>query len=229
MICIVLYLLFSTTLGKSKFTFLNPNFSERHKHVTQFAAFHQCDHERGKKIKVGHIRGSFFNYYIKGGNKIYYGEFKRFFEYLESALDWKFEFIESFDGHIAGQFPNGTYSGFLGMLTRNEVDTAFGIVATFPRSKSIDFSFPYEFDHMALLSHKPGYKSKHLALTWPFTTQTWIATFLSYLFFSILFLFIIKLANYLTLNKEPQEYYYNMLNCWHETCKPYFGTGIIFG
>ena len=125
---------------------------------------------------------------------------------MESALGWKFEYVESTDGQFAGQYPNGTHYGFLGMLIRNEIDTAFSIVATIQRSKCFDFSYPYAFDSLALLSHKPGYKSKSWAFTWPFTTETWIATFLSYFIFSISILFIVKLANQLSLGQEPQEY-----------------------
>ena len=192
-------------------------------------AFKECHDYRGKFIKLGHVKGTYFNYYKDDdGRKVYYGEFPKLFHYLQRALGWEFKFIESPDRQFGDQFPNGTNTGLVGMLARKEVDMAMGLAVTLHRAKSIDFSLPYTFDEMGLLSHKPGYISKNVALTWPFDTETWIATFLSYFLFSISILFIVKLSNYLTFGQEPQEYYYNILNCWHETCKPYFGTGIRF-
>ena len=174
---------------------------------------HNC--HKGQVIKASYVKASMSLSYVKShrGEKAYYGRVLGHLRYLEQALNWTLDFIETPDRKWGNRLANGSFDGAIGLLlNNNQVKMVASISMSQERSKVVDFSYPWIIDPLALLSHKPGYLAKWHALTWPFSTNLWIITFLSYFTFSAFFFLFIKSADNL-LDDQPKEGYFGFYNC----------------
>lgn len=71
------------------------------------------------------------------------GYFARVWEELSVRLNFKINYILSKDNSIGKLLPNGTWTGLIGMLTKNELDVAVSdFTITAQRVPYIDFSLP---------------------------------------------------------------------------------------
>ena len=160
------------------------------------------------------------NFYIdESGEKVMHGKTIGFFEYLKKAYGWKTEHIAAPDKRWGGQEPpgpNGTFNGMIGMVQRGETDLAACIITiSHIRYQVVDFSFPYYYDSVRYMSNKPGYAPKWEVLVFPFKLDAWLAIFLSFFIFSLLFYLVMLMS-------EDQSYTFS--SCVMECYKQYFGA-----
>ena len=178
-----------------------------------------------KNIRVGFVKAymSISYFTTDEGSKIYYGPDVGFLNYLEQALNWKLQLIETLD-NTWGNRANDTFDGAFGILLNGQVELVIPLSMSEERSQVMDFSYPTIINPLALLSHKPSYLPKFYALTWPFSYNLWIATLLSYFTFSATFYLIIKLAD--RIMEGPKEEHFGLYKCLTVVYKSYFHTSV---
>lgn len=102
------------------------------------------------------------------------------------ALKFTYRIVPSTDGW--GSLVNGTLTGGVGMVFRNEADigvSKFGVSPT--RLPYVDFSYPYTLEDLTFAIQKPELKSSSGALIRPFTFNFWVAVVISVFIMSVLF------------------------------------------
>ncbi|KAG7156398.1 Glutamate receptor-like 19 [Homarus americanus] len=79
-----------------------------------------------------------------------------------------------------GPLPNGSWTGMLGMLQRQEVELAIApFFVTDQREMVCDFSDPVYIDHQSILMVRPQIQSDLSGFFKPFTSQVWILVLMS--------------------------------------------------
>nr|XP_027227208.1 glutamate receptor ionotropic, kainate 5-like [Penaeus vannamei] len=95
-------------------------------------------------------------------------------------LNMCYEFVVPADGLWGTPFPNGSWSGMMGMLQRKEVDAAVGPFAiTLARASVADFSAPILVDENVPFFLRPKIEPDLFGFTKPFTLSVWFAIFSS--------------------------------------------------
>nr|XP_045593087.1 uncharacterized protein LOC123754659 [Procambarus clarkii] len=97
---------------------------------------------------------------------------------LASKLNFTFEIYEDIN-HAVGVEKNGSYSGVIGYLQREEMDFSSIIAPTEKRLKAIGYMKTYPSDQFTVTSLKPMLLPKYLALIQPFRGELWVALVVS--------------------------------------------------
>ncbi|XP_069172530.1 glutamate receptor 2-like [Procambarus clarkii] len=102
-------------------------------------------------------------------------------EILADKINFHYELVQPSD-HIWGSPQHdGSWSGLLGMLYRQEVEFAVGpFVPTIPRKNACDFSFPFYTDDGAIFMIRPSLNINDVSgFLKPFNMQVWLLTVVS--------------------------------------------------
>ncbi|XP_076348378.1 glutamate receptor-like isoform X4 [Tachypleus tridentatus] len=110
------------------------------------------------------------------------------FDHLSKSLGLSFSYVRPFDHKWGSMSSNGSFSGMIGMLQRNEVDIAVGpFAATYDRFQVTRFSTPIYNDNLRILTGRPqthqGFFSFWKALHW----KVWAAIFVTMLLMSFIY------------------------------------------
>ncbi|XP_069961398.1 glutamate receptor-like [Cherax quadricarinatus] len=71
--------------------------------------------------------------------------------------------------------PNGTYTGMVGQVHRDEAEMGVGnVFLTEERARFITFSAPFDFERACFITPAPRPLPAWMALSFPFTTHVWI-------------------------------------------------------
>ena len=188
-----------------------------HAHLASFSRLEFCGHNPLVPLKTAFLRSSSTYFYIdKRGKRVFNGKIFGFFGYLNEAFGWTFDLVEPPDRVWGRPSPNGSFNGLLGMVQRTEADMAIGsLLITHSRKKAVEFSHPYYYDSMRLLSHKPSHAPKWEVLAWPYQINSWIAIISSFLLSAVLIYGVFKLA---------QDESYTFAKCVMECYKQYLGA-----
>ncbi|GBO10245.1 hypothetical protein AVEN_84487-1 [Araneus ventricosus] len=113
----------------------------------------------------------------------------------------EFKLVIAEDGEWGRLLSNGTWTGMIGKIQKNEADIAINeIIINQERSRVVDFSTTYSTDEMAFAIKKPEAVPTAMALIHPFDTNIWILT--------IIALFLIPLISKCLL--KTKDTYVNM-------------------
>ncbi|GFT60509.1 uncharacterized protein NPIL_91961 [Nephila pilipes] len=112
-----------------------------------------------------------------------------FFQEVMNALGLQFDIIFPVNNVYGVELKNGSWTGMIGMLQKEEADLAFTYVSiTDARSKVVGFSKTYTYSELTFVSHIPKDSVKPMfAFVHPFDLATWGSLFV--LLFAISFLF----------------------------------------
>lgn len=118
--------------------------------------------------------------------------YKRLYERLvglySKALGFSYEVVPGMDGEFGRQLPNGSFTGLIGMLEREEVDIALSDIGISEvRMKVVGFTYPYTIDSFNFVTKMPAYKPKFLSLVYPFTINVWLSILGCILVMSLVF------------------------------------------
>ncbi|XP_057374584.2 glutamate receptor ionotropic, kainate 2-like [Daphnia carinata] len=105
---------------------------------------------------------------------------------MSEKHDFTFEYVEPPDGAF-GAFVNGSWNGLVRQVIYGEIDivaTAFSV--TYPRSKLIDYSFPFSAEPMSILIPYPRLDSTISGIVRPFQYEVWIGIILSILILALI-------------------------------------------
>ncbi|XP_076068146.1 putative glutamate receptor isoform X1 [Oratosquilla oratoria] len=110
-----------------------------------------------------------------GGGITVKGPMAELLTIVARQLDFDYELKQPHD-HVWGTLlPNGSWSGMLGMLQREEVEFALGpFGVTQVRETVCDFSLPVYSENNAILMVRPGIGSDITGFVKPFTFQVWV-------------------------------------------------------
>lgn len=112
----------------------------------------------------------------------------QFADLLSSAFNVEYEIVVSTDGEYGSMLPNGTFTGPMGLVQRDEVDVVVPDLAiTRGRKKAAEFSYPYFYDGFTFATKKPEFLPKFLAVVYPFTFELWILIVACLIFMCLLF------------------------------------------
>ncbi|XP_076068388.1 putative glutamate receptor [Oratosquilla oratoria] len=122
---------------------------------------------------------------------------------LARQLDFDYELKQPQD-HVWGTpLPNGSWSGMLGMLQREEVEFALGPFArTQSRETVSDFALPVCVDNIAILMVRPGIESDIAGFVKPFTFQVWVLVLVAIVATWLTFTLSLKVENLLVEVEE---------------------------
>ncbi|KAG7162358.1 Glutamate receptor-like 29, partial [Homarus americanus] len=95
-----------------------------------------------------------------------------------SALNFSFEIREEPE-QTWGRKTNGSYSGMMGQLQREETDFSTISGATAERLKVVEYLRGYPSDLVTVISLKPSLLPQYLSLTRPFEGELWLALMVS--------------------------------------------------
>lgn len=98
---------------------------------------------------------------------------------LSKSLRFDVEVLYPADGEWGRELPNGSWTGLVGMVLRNESDIALGgIAVTEKRFQIISYSAPYRFTYLTFATNLPRQLPRFTAFLYPFTMHLWIAIIL---------------------------------------------------
>ena len=150
------------------------------------------------------------------GNRVHNGKTVGFFRYLNDAFGWQIRHVQSRSHLFGAELPNGSFTGLIGMVQRQEVDMAACLLSiTHERVQAVDFSYPYHYDTINFFTHKPGYVPQWEVLIWPYQLNAWVTIISSFILFSILFYIVFLLIG---------DNSYSLTICIMECYKQYFGA-----
>ena len=117
---------------------------------------------------------------------------------LSTSLRFKLDVVLTADGEWGRELSNGSWTGLVGMVLRNESDIALGgIAVTEKRYKIISYSSPYRFTYLTFATNLPRSLPRFTTFLYPFTMHLWIA--LAVLLFLMPFILRILLRRKITL------------------------------
>ncbi|XP_076329652.1 glutamate receptor 2-like isoform X1 [Tachypleus tridentatus] len=106
------------------------------------------------------------------------GPMAEIFEYLSSSMNYSFTYVTPISGITGGRLPNGSYSGAIGLLHRNEADLAVGpFTATYERSQISEFTDPIYVDYLTVLTGVPQNSKNIFSYLTAFEWKVWLAMF----------------------------------------------------
>lgn len=96
-------------------------------------------------------------------------------ELLAQALKFSYALIPAGKIDIGRRLSNGSWTGMIGLVQRNEADMAIGTLSeTVQRHDVVDFSYPYNRVRVTFATRKPEYTPDFLALVSPFSLDVWL-------------------------------------------------------
>ncbi|XP_071545480.1 glutamate receptor ionotropic, kainate 4-like [Panulirus ornatus] len=93
----------------------------------------------------------------EGKRTTFVGPFANLVDYLSTAQNFSYQYVVSPDRLWGFKRVDGSWTGMIGMVKREEVDVAFapfGVTST--RAKVIDFTHPVLIQYWAMLGHEGG-------------------------------------------------------------------------
>ncbi|XP_076029122.1 glutamate receptor ionotropic, delta-2-like [Oratosquilla oratoria] len=87
-----------------------------------------------------------------------------------------YELVRSPDAHLMGILqPNGSYSGVMGLLKRQEADASLSLYSvSYERSKHVDFSIPLFIDEWRVVFKRPVLEPDIMGFIKPYTFWMWM-------------------------------------------------------
>lgn len=114
------------------------------------------------------------------GNKYVNRYDDSFIHLVSELLGFKLELFEPVDKQYGYSHKNGTWTGIIGMVHREEVDIGFAKIAmTEERNGVVDFSYPYLYGPVTFITDKPTHVPDAYAVFYPFSLNVWIAVIIS--------------------------------------------------
>lgn len=111
---------------------------------------------------------------------------------LSTSLRFNVEVLYPEDGEWGRELPNGSWTGLVGMVLRNESDIALGgIAVTEKRFKIISYSVPYRFTYLTFATNLPRQLPRFTTFLYPFTIHLWIAIILLLLVMPFVYRFLL--------------------------------------
>ncbi|XP_023215018.1 glutamate receptor U1-like isoform X1 [Centruroides sculpturatus] len=153
---------------------------------------------KNKTISVAYYQSFPFFFELKDNvsNTLKYGGVDfNIVEELAKYFQFEYNFVYSEDG-ISGDPINDTWSGSLGMVLRKEVDIAVTHISlSTEREEIVDFTFPYFYDGVIIMTRYTGEKSRASAVIRPFSNDIWVAIIIAFLLTSLMVPLIVKLSD----------------------------------
>ncbi|KAG8178271.1 hypothetical protein JTE90_015682 [Oedothorax gibbosus] len=119
------------------------------------------------------------------------GDESEFLELLSKALKFDYEVIIP-DRGTWGDMVNGTWTGVVGMVHRGYADIAIGKTSiTYERTTVVDYSHPYDIEHLTFATNIPGHLPKTDSFLMPFDATIWSAVLVMFIVFAIAFKIIL--------------------------------------
>lgn len=104
-------------------------------------------------------------------------------ELLAQALQFSCELIPAGKIEIGRRLPNGSWTGLVGLVQRNETDMVISTLSVSEQRLQVaDFSYPYNRVRLTFATRKPEYSPELLAFLLPFSLDVWLFTVTSLLF-----------------------------------------------
>lgn len=121
---------------------------------------------------------------------------------LAKKFGFSYEFVSPTDTDYGRLFPNGSWSGMVGMVHRGDADIIIDdLSVTESRSKVIDFSQPYSIDRWTFATKFMKQSHSNIFFLKPFSVEVWIAIIISFFLASLIAYILFKENNtYKNLN-----------------------------
>nr|XP_053652047.1 probable glutamate receptor [Cherax quadricarinatus] len=166
-----------------------------------------------------------------GGQRLdFTGPAANFVQYLSDSLNFTYEYLIPPDGTYGTRTVDGTWTGMVGLVNREEADISIGPLSmTATRTQAVDFTWPVLFDNTRVLAGQGKLEVDPWSFLLPLTPMVWTATLttlllllpaamlLSYLCFSQQRLLNFKLIddsyNFLRILLQQSKLIYNSV-CW---------------
>ncbi|XP_071546556.1 glutamate receptor ionotropic, kainate 4-like [Panulirus ornatus] len=98
----------------------------------------------------------------------------RMIDAIAAQLNLTYEIREPLDGKWGVPLANGSWTGIVGTLHRQQADLSLDLTQTASRTEVISFTRVYAHEPMIIVSLKPGVLPRHLALLRPLTGELWV-------------------------------------------------------
>ncbi|XP_055943509.1 probable glutamate receptor [Argiope bruennichi] len=135
-------------------------------------------------------------------------------KFLQLILDnfgVDFELMIPPDEEFGRKTTNGSWTGLIGMVQREEVDLSFGsLIMTSERKEAVSFSIPYTMTGMTFVYKTPPYEFSNFTYVYPFDILTWCLSLCS--MFIITYIFFLVLRRKLSFDRILLEVYGSFLN-----------------
>ncbi|XP_015915068.2 glutamate receptor ionotropic, kainate glr-3-like [Parasteatoda tepidariorum] len=112
---------------------------------------------------------------------------------LSKALNYKFRIVMPRDEQWGAPLGNGSWSGAVGMLQRDEADLAMSrITITYERAEVAWASFPYHFQNIIFATKLPTVHATKMAYLHPFTTSLWFIVLAFFILMPVVLRLLLK-------------------------------------
>lgn len=103
-------------------------------------------------------------------------------ELLAQALQFSYDLIPAGKIEIGRRLPNGSWTGLVGLVQRNETDMVISTLSVSEQRLQVaGFSYPYNRVRLTFATRKPEYSPELLAFLLPFSLDIWLFTIASLL------------------------------------------------
>ena len=102
---------------------------------------------------------------------------------IAQALRFSYSLIPAGKIEIGRRLPNGSWTGLVGLIQRNETDMVISTLSVSEQRLQVaDFSYPYNRVRLTFATRKPEYTPDLHAFVLPFSLGVWLFTIASLLF-----------------------------------------------
>nr|XP_053653163.1 probable glutamate receptor [Cherax quadricarinatus] len=116
-----------------------------------------------------------------GGAPVVSGPCRKLLDLLARCLNFKYTFVRG-DGYLGDVQKDGSWSGMLGMLRRNEADIALGPFGlSVSRRQVVDFTVPLSQEIYRIMTARPHPLHDTWVILTPFTWSVWVSLLASLL------------------------------------------------
>ncbi|XP_063840049.1 glutamate receptor ionotropic, delta-1-like [Scylla paramamosain] len=108
------------------------------------------------------------------------GPMSKFMDVVAKVLNFDYELVRPKEWEWGGPDANGSWTGMLGMLQREEVEMALGPFTITPQRETIsDMSMPLSSENKAIMVERPRVRTDMAGFLKAFTIEVWLLTMLS--------------------------------------------------
>ncbi|XP_068216601.1 probable glutamate receptor [Palaemon carinicauda] len=135
------------------------------------------------------------------------GPMKELLIIFSKMLNFDYRLIRTADNLWGGPLPNGSWTGMLGILRRQEAELSIAPFFITPQREEVcDFTIPVYIDNQALLMIRPTLQSDVSGFLKPFTVQVWLLIAASLISMMLTTNFIVRLEAKLHGDNMPKVF-----------------------
>ncbi|XP_066976896.1 probable glutamate receptor [Macrobrachium rosenbergii] len=141
------------------------------------------------------------------------GPMKELLNIFTKLLNFDYKLVRTADNLWGGPLPNGSWTGMLGILKRQEAELSIAPFFITPQREEVcDFTIPVYIDNQAILMIRPTLQSDVSGFLKPFTMEVWLLIVASLISMVLVMNFIVNLEH--KIHGDDNGFFFSKISLW---------------